>query len=449
MYILTEFTSAEASYDRPDPATAGPILVQGFLHYLCQGVIITQAKKFYDRWEDDSVALRVYVFALLCFSLLQTILESYKVWVVVIDGLHWWTNRLHFTEFLCNALICSLCELFLVRRCYKMTGRRTWVLACLGGLSFTTIAASIFLTVKIALVIGPIASDPIHIDPLHASIFAYPLWVYGTLAMALSLTTLLSRALWRTKTGLPYLDRTLAHIIAITWETAALPAACMLASAIIYSVRGAAKSINPADADSLADVVHRVSAFQETNLDLFFAILTGKVYTLGLLRTLNSRTQFRARLDSSYIGRRSLSGYQWADADAEAAEAGEDGSVADFRRHVAIDPLDNGVSRDAYAGDLESAGEKDPAAEGNNYTSVDSSDGSDSSTSAANSRVRVEMSPRTAARKESNVKRRGATLGVQDPIDNPFADTRQDAPMLRKSVSVNSYLGRDYIRLRE
>ena len=76
----------------------------------------------------------------------------------------------------------------------------------------------------------------------------------------------------------------------------------MLASAVIYSVR---------DASGLSDDTGP-SPFAEANLDLFFAILTGKVYTLGLLRTLNKRTQFRERLHSGDLGRKSLSG--WADA---------------------------------------------------------------------------------------------------------------------------------------
>ena len=80
----------------------------------------------------------------------------------------------------------------------------------------------------------------------------------------------------------------------------------MLASAIIYSVRDAHSSTGGGP-----------STFAKANLDLFFAILTGKTYTLGLLRTLNSRTPFRARLRSSALGRRSLSGYEWADGEGE------------------------------------------------------------------------------------------------------------------------------------
>ncbi|KAI0353026.1 hypothetical protein OH77DRAFT_1407940, partial [Trametes cingulata] len=299
---------------RPDKATSGPILIQGFLQYLCQGMsAISTARhaKFYHRWDDDPVGLRIYVVSLLFFSLLQTVLESYKTWIETIIGKHWWTSRLHFTEFLCNALICSLCEAFLIRRCYRVTQRNMTVLVLLCALLITTTIASVILTIRIAQVIGPLA-DHGYADPLHASLFAYPLWVYGTLVMALSITAILSASLYRNRTGLRHLDRTLNHIIFITFESAALPTACMLASAIIYSIRDARASAAAAAASSSAhESTSAEMSAQALHLDLFFAILTGKVYTLGLLRTLNSRTQFRAGLHTSNLGRRSLTGWEW------------------------------------------------------------------------------------------------------------------------------------------
>ncbi|KAI0638369.1 hypothetical protein C8Q77DRAFT_1154025 [Trametes polyzona] len=340
-------TAANAYDGRPDKYTAGPILIQGFLQYLCQGVIISQGAKFYHRWKDDPVALRVYVIVLLVFSLLQTMLESYKTWVETIDGRHWWTSRLHSTEFFCNAIICSLCEAFLVRRCYRITQRNVFVLIYLCTLLLVAMIATIWLTVRIAQVIGP-ASQGGHADPLHASMFAYPLWVYVTLAMAFSLTVILSVSLWRTRTGLRHLDRTLNHIIFITFESAALPTVCMLASAIAYSIRDAEASLF-SPSSSLSSSPHHTSASSSTSsnaaataltltaralgargaqtlhLDLFFAILTGKVYTLGLLRTLNARTQFRAGMHTSHLGRRSLSGW---DAVAEPPGAEEGGAGA-------------------------------------------------------------------------------------------------------------------------
>ncbi|EIW61689.1 uncharacterized protein TRAVEDRAFT_103202, partial [Trametes versicolor FP-101664 SS1] len=287
---------------RPDKDTAGPILIQGFLQYLCQGTLSAASAKFYHRWQDDPVALRVYVVVLLFCSLIQTVLESYKTWVETIVGVHWWTSRLHCTEFLCNALICIICEAFLIRRCYRITQRNMFVLIYLASLLIISLVASICLTIRIAQVIGPLSQNGMA-DPLHASMYAYPLWVYVTLVMALSLTIILSVSLWRTRTGLRHLDRTLRHIIFITFESAVLPTACMLVSAVIYSIRDAQAS--SAASASLSHTLH---------LDLFFAILTGKVYTLGLLRTLNSRTQFRAGMHTSNLGRRSLTGWDFATA---------------------------------------------------------------------------------------------------------------------------------------
>ncbi|OBZ76054.1 hypothetical protein A0H81_03888 [Grifola frondosa] len=127
-------------------------------------------------------------------------------------------------------------------------------------------------------------------DPLRASSWAFPCWVYGSLVLALSVTSILSASLWRTKTGLNYLDKTLKHIISITWESAALPAACMVVSGVLYS---------------------GIDSSEIRHLDLFFIIITAKVYTLGLLRTLNKRTQLRERLHSNDLGRHSLSDCQW------------------------------------------------------------------------------------------------------------------------------------------
>lgn len=48
------------------------------------------------------------------------------------------------------------------------------------------------------------------------------------------------------------------------------------------------------------------------HMDLFFSLLTGKLYTLGILRTLNLRTRFRANMASHDLGgRQSLSTFDW------------------------------------------------------------------------------------------------------------------------------------------
>ena len=45
------------------------------------------------------------------------------------------------------------------------------------------------------------------------------------------------------------------------------------------------------------------------HLVLFFVLMTGKFYTFGMLRTLNSRAKLRRRMQSRSLGRTSLTGW--------------------------------------------------------------------------------------------------------------------------------------------
>lgn len=74
------------------------------------------------------------------------------------------------------------------------------------------------------------------------------------------------------------------------WESAALPTIAMILAASLYSSK---------------------EVTTPRHLDLFFILLTGKLYTLGILRTINSRVIFRERLASADHGRTSLSDYKW------------------------------------------------------------------------------------------------------------------------------------------
>jgi hypothetical protein len=47
------------------------------------------------------------------------------------------------------------------------------------------------------------------------------------------------------------------------------------------------------------------------HLVLFFVLMTGKFYTFGMLRTLNSRAKLRRRMQSHNLGRTSLTGWNW------------------------------------------------------------------------------------------------------------------------------------------
>jgi len=91
--------------------------------------------------------------------------------------------------------------------------------------------------------------------------------------------------LCQSKTGLDNLDQALDHIVAVTWESAAVPSVFQIVAVSLY--------------DSKSGESH--------HLVLFFSLMTGKLYTLGILRSLNSRPDLRGRMTSDDVGRRSLS----------------------------------------------------------------------------------------------------------------------------------------------
>ncbi|EPS95980.1 hypothetical protein FOMPIDRAFT_85854 [Fomitopsis schrenkii] len=300
-------SDAPTELGAPDAGASGPILLQALSQYFLQGVVLSQGAKFWgtQRSRNDSKVLCVYVATLVLLSLLQTILETYKVWHEVIFKRHWYMSRLHWTEFLANGLICTFCEVFLIRRCWKFTTRNYWILAPLATLSFSLLVAYVYLVGSIAMahafdpepVLQAVRIEKVinavtgYADPLKAGYWAFPFWVFGSLVLSITLTGILSWYLYKSKIGIVQTDQLVQTIINVTWETAALPTVSIVVAAAFYCSK------------ELTSVRH---------LDLFFSLLTGKLYTLGVLRTLNLRTRFRASMVGHDLGgRQSLSDFDW------------------------------------------------------------------------------------------------------------------------------------------
>ncbi|KAF5321232.1 hypothetical protein D9619_000492 [Psilocybe cf. subviscida] len=108
----------------------------------------------------------------------------------------------------------------------------------------------------------------------------FSFWIFGSLVIC---------TLWKSRTGLREIDKTVHRVIFITWESSILPSISMIISAGLYHAA-------PQRSDHLV---------------LFFVLLTGKFYTFGMLRTLNARIRLRERMKSHDLGRTSLSGWQW------------------------------------------------------------------------------------------------------------------------------------------
>ncbi|KAH9045260.1 hypothetical protein EDB85DRAFT_1905677 [Lactarius pseudohatsudake] len=275
-----------------DVPTSGPILVEGILQAVCQGVIFAQAARYWECPLNDTMRMKAYVLTLVGLSLLQTMYTTYKLWYILVYFEYWSTSPLVWADLFINGLICTICETSLIRRCWKVTKKRKWATAPLAFLLVTIFIANVYLSIALGLGSkhGEANNSPLRAERSFPAQFSFNYWIFGSLVLDVAITSILMVWLFQSKTGLENLDQALDHIVAVTWESAAVPSVFQIIAVSLY--------------DSKSDESH--------HLVLFFSIMTGKLYTLGILRSLNSRPDLRGRMTSDDIGRRSLSDWQWS-----------------------------------------------------------------------------------------------------------------------------------------
>ncbi|KAJ3732870.1 hypothetical protein DFJ43DRAFT_284286 [Lentinula guzmanii] len=269
----------------------GAVLLDGILQSFLLGFVLGQATKYFSVFKDDRWQKRLFVGVVVLLSLTQTIIEDFKLWQISVNKSSWAHSQFVWTGVAINGCISWLCEIFYIRRCWKMTDHNPWVLYPLGTLSITVIIANFIQAVCLPLVLSktdPHSGNYFGGDTLMESLqFVFSYWVFGSLVLDLIVASILITTLWRAKTGLEDSDRVVWSVITLTCESAALPCISMIAAGSLFHSN------------------------KEGNLVLFFLLLSGKLYSYGLLRTLNSRDGFRLRLNSNNLGRATLGDCHW------------------------------------------------------------------------------------------------------------------------------------------
>lgn len=271
----------------------GALLLDGLLQAFLLGTLVSQVVKYWSDYRDDSWRKRAFVAVVIVLSILQTALEDYKVWRTTVSDKRWSTSPIEWSDLFLNGCICSLCEGFYIRRCWKLTNKNPWVIFPLSTLSALTMAANIYLAVATGIAFRSLEATDNILAASHfllpSTIVTFSIWIFGSLALDIIVTSILISSLWRSRTGIRETDKIVLHVILLTWESAALPSICMFIAACLY--HGAPR-------------VH-------DHLVLFFVLLTGKLYVFGMLRTLNSRVKLRERMKSHDLGRTSLENWSW------------------------------------------------------------------------------------------------------------------------------------------
>ncbi|KAF8730310.1 hypothetical protein AX14_005654 [Amanita brunnescens Koide BX004] len=170
---------------------------------------------------------------------------------------------------------------------WPLTAKRSWVLYPLLFLQVLTVVANIYL----AAVIG-IAFDGQHSSTndilnvsrnlLPTTMKTFTVWMIGTLVLDICMTVTLVFVLWRCKTGSLQSDKIVHRIIIIAWESAVLPSTCTIVATALY---------------------HAI-LYTYDHVVILLVLQTGKLYTLGMLRSLNMRANLRQKFRSVDLGGR-------------------------------------------------------------------------------------------------------------------------------------------------
>ncbi|KAF8591477.1 hypothetical protein K439DRAFT_1656676 [Ramaria rubella] len=260
-----------------------PVLVSSLGHCLLQGIIFCQMVSFYQRQAADSLRLKLFVYTLFILCLAQTVLEIYKVWTVTVPEEDWSTNQARFIELPLNSVICSSVQAFLVRRVWKLTGRKRMVLIPLLFLLLSTFAAGLIMSVMLNRFMH---TPLVNVLNCHGArcIPEFSAWLWGSTILDAVITVTLSVYLLKSKTGFHQLDVVLVRIWNLTLVTAAFPMASMLAAISLFYATGGAE-------------YHTVIAL---------TVISSKLYFNGLLRHLNVRDKLKASMQAGALGRHSI-----------------------------------------------------------------------------------------------------------------------------------------------
>ncbi|KZP04139.1 hypothetical protein FIBSPDRAFT_844333 [Athelia psychrophila] len=275
-----------------------PVLATGILQSFLQGVICMQTARYWDTgYDGDSLLLRCFVGVVVLLSVLQTVLEDYKMWVVLIHGQIWVKQGIFWTEPFLNGLIVSLCSGFLIRRCWKVLASH--LLASMGLKSRYMAKLNKVGRVCFVLCVVEIADQRASAqEQLRPLVISWSIWSYGSFGASTNSSYAVTVYFWRSRTGLTSSNTVLFKLTAIAWETALLPAISMLTAISLFC-------------SNRNEDVHYKLQGAINQIPYFFFVMTGKLYTVGFLRTLNVRTKLRERLQSQDLGRVSLGNWTW------------------------------------------------------------------------------------------------------------------------------------------
>ncbi|KAL7418295.1 hypothetical protein Q5752_006751 [Cryptotrichosporon argae] len=246
----------------------GPFLIGMLIDSILCGVVVHQFIRWYTFAHEDRLFIRGIVFLVLVESI---ILSGYSCAYIChlfvfnfgrysqfeqTDWLGWFP--------LIDVCIIAPVQAFYADRAWRLNKQNPFVLGVTALLIVVGFAGG--LGTKIAFSLLTSATQVSGIKT-----FVY-LWLAGTLAADVAITSAVLHGLYRSRTGWGHTDKLITRLLAVTLESQLLPALIAAAFLIEYRIQ----------ADSF--------------IGAFFELIQSKIYVVGLLAVLNSRFGLRADL---------------------------------------------------------------------------------------------------------------------------------------------------------
>ncbi|KAF8607828.1 hypothetical protein BDV93DRAFT_603599 [Ceratobasidium sp. AG-I] len=258
-------TPIEWQYVNNPSLMLGPWMLGALFDFMFAGILLQQFHFYRTNFKDDALWVKIVVWVTMLFATMKTVQAFLIVWFKLIVAYGDWREAANWpwqdwTEPILGASLGAAAQTYFSMRCYRLSGRRMWLLVGL----FTFMLISWGCSFGVGLQIG-LQNPYAHGDVPYAVI---PMLV-STILVDSVITLVTMFYLIRSKKGFNHqTDSILSRLMTVTLE-AALPPAL----------------------SAICDVITSVTEIG--NVHATFNMLTPRLYAYSLMFTLNARVVTR------------------------------------------------------------------------------------------------------------------------------------------------------------
>ncbi|KAH8830416.1 hypothetical protein DL96DRAFT_941239 [Flagelloscypha sp. PMI_526] len=116
--------------------------------------VLSQAWSYYTWFAQDTTAKKVNVAILVFLSVVQSFIEDFKLWFVLVRNGEWQKSSLLWSDLAVSGITNSIVGIWFILRCWKMVERNRWVLWTMCALWGLVVCANV-VNIRSGLCLSP------------------------------------------------------------------------------------------------------------------------------------------------------------------------------------------------------------------------------------------------------------------------------------------------------